>query len=96
MPVHGLHIWRHPLDLRVQFRYRRVKFGKCLSRGILTSIQYNASACRQARRNAYLALLPAEDLKVNLDSIIVHALGMLCRAILSVLFLINVHSDFVA
>ena len=60
------------------------------------SIQYNALACRQARRNAYLALLPAEDLKVNLDSIIVHALGMLCRAILSVLFLINVHSDFVA
>jgi hypothetical protein len=35
MPVHGLHIWRHPLDLGVKFRYRRVEFGKCLSRGIL-------------------------------------------------------------
>ena len=47
-------------------------------------------------RAAYLALLPAEDLKVNLDSIIVHALGMLRRAVLSVLLLINVHGDLVA
>jgi hypothetical protein len=47
-------------------------------------------------RDAYLALLPAENLKIHLDSIIVHALRVLCRAVLSILFLIDVHGDLVA
>ena len=56
---------------------------------------FNIIICVEARA-AYLALLPAEDLKVDLNSIIVHALGMLRCAVLSVLLLINVHGDLVA
>jgi hypothetical protein len=49
-----------------------------------------------ARGLAYLALFPAENLKVHFDSVIVYALRVLRRAILCILILINVHSDLVA